>query len=198
MPTNLLRYPPSWPKRESVRLSAAPSYATSTFGPSVWTGRALQAESDDLEYLRDQPKPSASPLVNLSKFILGCCPVQCTTTKRVTAVRLATYAHHSKPARRTGRCLCGAVQYIAPYRPRARESGRDSGIVCGTSHRALSPEGGHRRTGISRKGRYSELHCHRTELGWANSSPGSLLAGAFYCRMRQVTEARDHLFVRGN
>ena len=29
----------------------APSYATSAFGPSVWTGRALQAESDDLEKL---------------------------------------------------------------------------------------------------------------------------------------------------
>jgi hypothetical protein len=28
--------------------------------------------------------------------------------------------------------------------------------------------------------------------------PRFLLAGAFYCRMRQVTEARDHLFVRGN
>jgi hypothetical protein len=32
-------------------LRPAPHVATSEFGPSVWTGRALQAESDDLEKL---------------------------------------------------------------------------------------------------------------------------------------------------
>jgi hypothetical protein len=95
-------------------------------------------------------------------------------------VRLATYAHHSKPARRTGRCLCGAVQYIAPYRPRTRvKAGVIAVLFAGLRTRALSPEGAHRRTGISRKGAIQNFTATARNLGGPTQAPVPFWPGLF-------------------